>query len=272
MAQLDEIYDDLIRDVLENGTDKGDRTGTGTRSVFKRQVRFDLDLDNFPIITEKKIVWNSLIHELVWMVQGQTNIAYLKRHDVSIWDEWADEGGDVGPVYGKQWRNWENPNGRNIDQLQKVIDNIRKKPDSRRHVVSAWNPADIPRMGLPPCHYAYQFWSKPTEEGRELSIGVTQRSCDLGLGVPFNWTSYATLLAVVCEITGHEPGEVVWEGGDVHVYQNHIDKMRKVLELPHFKAPRLEVGNIESIDEFKRQSVRLQDYEHGPFVKLPVAV
>jgi len=271
MSQLDEIYDDLIRDVLENGVDKDDRTGTGTRSVFGRQIRFDVDLDSFPIVTEKKIIWNSLLTELVWMVQGQTNTAYLNKHDVSIWSDWADDNGNLGPVYGHQWRNW---NSDRIDQLSRTIENIRNNPDSRRHLVSAWNPSQLDEMNLVPCHFAFQFYSKPTDSGKkELSIKVSQRSCDLFIGWSFNMSSYATLLTVVAEITDHDPGEMIWSGGDIHLYQNHLDKAKKVLDLPHYEAPELEISNsLKEIDDFRRQSVRLVDYEHGPFVKAPVAV
>lgn len=271
MAQLDEKYDELIEDILENGTDSGDRTGTGTRFVFGRQVRFDVDLDAFPIITEKRIFWNSILTELVWFVHGQTNIAYLHKNDVHIWDEWADESGDVGPVYGYQWRNW---NGEGIDQLQRAIDSINNNPNSRRIMVSAWNPAQIDRMGLPPCHFQYQFRSEPTPEGepRKLHVLVSQRSCDVGLGVPFNWTSYATLLAVVSQITGHEPGEVIWQGGDVHIYHNHFDQIHEILKLDHHDAPELSVdNNIQSIDDFYKSSVKLEGYEPGPFVEMPIA-
>jgi len=273
MAQLDEKYDDLIEDVFENGVDKPDRTGTGTRSVFGRQIRFDVDLDNFPIITEKKIVWNSLLTELIWFIHGQTNIAYLHKNGVHIWDEWADDSGDVGPVYGKQWRNWKNPNGENVDQLQNAIDNIRNNPDSRRHLVSAWNPSDLDDMSLPPCHWAYQFYSKPTGEGRELSIKVEQRSADAALGLPWNWSSYSLLLAIVARLTDHEIGEMIWSGGDVHIYQNHFDQVKKILKLPHYEAPQIKISrNIESIDDVYKSDFRLKNYEHGPFVKLPVAV
>lgn len=270
MAQLDQKYDELIEDVLENGTDSGDRTGTGTRFVFGRQVRFDVDLDAFPIITEKRIVWNSVLTELVWFVHGQTNVAYLHKNDVHIWDEWANESGDVGPVYGYQWRNW---NGEGIDQLQGAIDTINENPNSRRIMVTAWNPAQIDRMGLPPCHFQYQFRSEPTPEGepRELHVLVSQRSADLFLGTPFNWSSYATLLAVVSKITNHKPGEVIWQGGDVHLYQNHFKQAKKVLELPHKEAPKLEVGDINTIDNFYKSSVNLVNYNPGPFVKAPIA-
>lgn len=271
MAQLDKKYDDLIKDVLENGTDSDDRTDTGTRFVFGRQVRFDVDLDAFPIITEKHIVWNSLLTELVWFVHGQTNVAYLHKNDVHIWDDWADENGDVGPVYGYQWRNW---NGEGIDQLSGAVDMIKNNPDSRRIMVTAWNPAQIDRMGLPPCHFQYQFRSEPTPEDqpRKLHVLVSQRSCDLFLGWSFNMSSYATLLAVIAEITDHEPGEVVWQGGDIHLYQNHFEQAKQVLDLPHKEAPQLQVGNIDNIDDFYKSSVNLVDYDSGPFVKAHIAV
>lgn len=272
MAQLDQKYDDLIKDVLENGTDSGDRTGTGTRFVFGRQVRFDVDLGAFPIITEKHIVWNSVLTELVWFVRGGTNIEYLNENDVHIWDEWANENGEVGPVYGYQWRNW---NGDGIDQLQGAIDTINENPNSRRIMVSAWNPAQIDRMGLPPCHFQYQFRSEPTPEGepRKLHVLVSQRSADAALGMPFNWTSYATLLAVIAQITDHEPGEVIWQAGDTHIYHNHLEEAKQILELDHYEAPKLEIdSDMSSIDDFDKSSVRLEGYQSGPFVKLPVAV
>lgn len=271
MAQLDTIWNDLLRDVMENGVDKGDRTGTGTRSVFGRQVRLGVSKDSFPIITEKKIHWNSLITELVWFIKGKTNVEFLHEQDVGIWDQWADEDGDVGPVYGKQWRAWEGSGGETYDQLKTVTQNIRNNPDSRRHVVSAWNVADLSEMGLPPCHFAYQFYSKPTPTGRELSVKVEQRSCDLFIGVPFNFTSYAALLTILSEITGHDTGEVIWSGGDVHIYQNHFDQVEKVLGLPHFEEPSIKVEDMDVLEDVEIGSIRLQDYQHGPFVRAPVA-
>lgn len=268
MSELDQIYDNTLRDVLKNGVDDGDRTGTGTRSVAGRQIRFRVTKDYFPIVTEKHIVWNSLWTELVWFIQGRTNVDFLHDHDVHIWDEWADENGDVGPVYGKQWRNW---NG--TDQLQQAVNGLRDNPTSRRHLVSAWNVDDIPKMGLPPCHFSFQFLSKPkrNDDGRRLHIWVNQRSCDLFIGVPFNWTSYATLLILIAEITDHQPGEVIWNGGDVHIYQNHFDQVKEVLELDHHEAPKLEVDDINSLDDINHSTVELKNYESGPFVKAPVA-
>ncbi len=273
MAELDNVWNDLLRDVMENGVDKGDRTDTGTRSVFGRQVRFDVSKDSFPIITEKKIHWNSLITELVWFIKGKTNVEFLHEHGVGIWDQWADENGDVGPVYGKQWRKWEGPNGEKHDQLKTVIRNIRDNPDSRRHVVSAWNVAELDRMGLPPCHFAYQFYSKPTASGRGLSVKVNQRSADAALGVPFNFSSYAILLILISHLTDHKPGEVIWSGGDVHIYQNHFDQVKRFLELDQYKEPKIELDEtVSSLDGIDVSTVDLVGYEHGPFIKLPVAV
>lgn len=270
MTQLDRHYDNLIRKIFLKGVQDGDRTGTGTRKIAGEQIRFSVDLDNFPIVTEKRIVWNSLWTELVWLIQGRTNVDFLHEHDVHIWDEWADESGDVGPVYGKQWRDW---NG--TDQLQQVVDGLRENPTSRRHLVSAWNVDDIPKMGLPPCHFSFQFISQPKEwtGRRKLHVVVNQRSCDVGLGVPFNWTSYATLLALVSQITDHEPGDVIWNGGDVHIYDNHTEQLQRVLqELEGTYAPELQIDpNVETLDDISHDSVELVGYEHGPFVKMPVA-
>ena len=270
MTQLDQEYDRVLQKILSEGVDDGDRTGTGTRKITGEQVRFEASAENFPILTKKRIVWNSLWTELVWFIQGQTNVGFLHDHDVHIWDEWADEDGEVGPVYSKQWRDW---NG--TDQLQKAVDGLRENPSSRRHLVSAWNVDDIPKMGLPPCHLLYQFVSKPQEDSdnRKLDIIVFQRSCDIFLGVPFNWSSYATLLILISEITGHEPGEVIWNGGDVHLYQNHFEQARKVIGLDKtYEAPRLEIENIQSLDDIQHSTVNLVDYECGPFIKAPVAV
>jgi len=270
MTQLDQEYDNLIHDILENGIDDGDRTGTGTRSVVGRQIRFDVDLDAFPIVTEKHIVWNSLWAELVWMIQGRTNVGFLHEHDVHIWDEWADESGEVGPVYGKQWRDW---NG--TDQLQQVVDGLRENPTSRRHLVSAWNVDDIPKMGLPPCHFSFQFLSKPQEKSdrRQLHVMVNQRSADTALGLPWNWTSYATLLALIAKLTDHEPGEVIWNGGDVHLYKNHFEQAKKVLELDEtYEPPSLKIDDINSLDDIDHSTIELVGYESGPFIKAPVAV
>ena len=470
MTQLDQEYDRVLQKILSEGVDDGDRTGTGTRKIIGEQVRFEASAENFPILTKKRIVWNSLWTELVWFIQGQTNVEFLHDHDVHIWDQWqkpytldrnlvsvkpiqkeyveyegsfnhniqADYGsqkeklagiwknmmkrcykeenhnheyykstsvckrwhnpenfiedvkeiphwqykknnwnkfeldkdyygsnqyspetcvwlssrenkfyskstnpisvktpkgkeklyltlkraskdlgithsslhrfvnegmpdivkgnnrnfigwnfdykkfenkllrleliedGDVGPIYGKQWRDW---NG--TDQLQEVVNGLRNNPTSRRHIVSAWNVDDIPNMSLPPCHAFFQFVSKPQEinDNRKLDIVVTQRSVDAMLGMPFNWSSYATLLILISEITGHEPGEVIWNGGDVHLYQNHFEQARKVIELDKtYEAPRLEIENIQSLDDIQHSTVNLVDYECGPFIKAPVAV
>ena len=270
MSELDKKYTELLRDILENGIDDDDRTGTGTRKVTGRQVRFEVDANNFPIVTKKKIVWNSLWTELVWFIQGRTNTDFLHEHGVHIWDQWQDENGELGPgVYGKMWRDW---NG--TDQLQQVVNGLRENPASRRHLVSAWNVDEIPNTNLPPCHVMYQFISKPRTEcdGRKLDIVVTQRSSDTFIGACFNWSSYATLLILISKITDHEPGEVIWNGGDVHLYQNHFGQARKVLNLKEtYDPPKLEVGNIESLEDITHSSAKLKGYEHGPFIKATVA-
>lgn len=270
MTQLDQEYDRVLQKILSEGIDDGDRTGTGTRKITGEQVRFEASAENFPIVTKKRIVWNSLWTELVWFIQGRTNVEFLHEHDVHIWDSWSNENGEVGPVYGKQWRDW---NG--TDQLQKAVDGLRKNPSSRRHLVSAWNVDDIPKTNLPPCHLLYQFVSKPQESGeeRKLDIVITQRSADAPLGMPFNWSSYATFLILVSKITGHEPGEVVWNGGDVHIYKNQIEGVEKYLSLEKsYEPPKLEIEDIKSLDDIAHSTVELVDYECGPFIKLPVAV
>lgn len=273
MGQLDTVWNDLLSDVMENGNDGGDRTGVGTRSVFGRQVRFDVNLDSFPIITEKRIVWNSLLVELVWFVKGKTNVDFLHEHDVHIWDQWADENGEVGPVYGKQWREWERPHGEVYDQLQRKVEGLRESPDSRRHVVSAWNVAELERMNLPPCHFAYQFHSEKTETGRKLDVKVEMRSADAALGVPFNLSSYSLLLVIMSKITGHRPGEVILSFGDLHIYQNHFEQVERFLKLPTYEEPKLRInGRLNSLDDVEVEMFDLIDYEHGPFIKLPVAV
>jgi len=270
MSKLDKKYTELLNDILKNGVDDNDRTGTGTRKVTGRQVRFEVDVNNFPIVTKKRIVWNSLWTELVWFIQGRTNTDFLHKHDVHIWDQWANGDGDVGPIYAKQWRDW---NG--TDQLHKVVDGLHNNPSSRRHVVSAWNVDDIPEMSLPPCHILYQFVSKPQkdDDGRKLDVVVFQRSQDAYIGMPFNWTSYATLLILISKITDHEPGEVIFNVGDLHLYLNHFDQARKVLNLDqHYDSPQIEVDNINSLEDIEHSSVELKNYECGPFIKAPVAV
>ncbi len=270
MSELDEKYTELLRDILENGVDDDDRTGTGTRKVTGRQVRFEADANNFPIVTKKKVVWNSLWTELVWFIQGKTNIDFLHKHDVHIWDQWANENGELGPgVYGKMWRDW---NG--TDQLQQVVNGLRENPTSRRHLVSAWNVDKIPKTNLPPCHLLYQFVSKPKIDGdeRKLDIIITQRSADTYIGACFNWSSYATLLILISKITDHEPGEVIWNGGDVHLYQNHFEQARKVIRTDKiYESPQLEVDNINSLEDIEHSTVELKNYQHGPFIEAPVA-
>jgi len=271
MSTLDKKYTELLSDILENGVDDNDRTGTGTRKVTGRQVRFEVDVNNFPIVTKKRIVWNSLWTELVWFIKGWTNTDFLHKHDVHIWDQWADENGELGPgVYGKMWRDW---NG--IDQLQQVVKGLRENPTSRRHLVSAWNVDKIPKTNLPPCHVMFQFISKPERDGdgRKLDVVVTMRSNDLFIGAPFNWSSYAMLLVLISKITDHEPSEVIFNAGDLHLYLNHFDQARKVLNLDqHYDSPQIEVDDINSLEDIEHSSVELKNYECGPFIEAPVAV
>ncbi|MHA1549206.1 MAG: thymidylate synthase, partial [Alphaproteobacteria bacterium] len=239
-------YLDLLRDVLDNGTRKGDRTGTGTLSVFGRQMRFDLAA-GFPLVTTKKIHVKSVIHELLWFIAGDTNIDYLRRHGVRIWDAWADETGDLGPVYGKQWRSWAAPDGGAIDQLRQVVEAIRSNPDSRRLMVTAWNPADVDRMALPPCHCLFQFY---VAEGR-LSCQLYQRSADLFLGVPFNIASYALLTMMIAQVSGLQPGTFVHTLGDAHLYLNHLDQARLQLSREPRPLPTMRInGDITSLFDF----------------------
>ncbi len=270
MSKLDKKYTELLRDILENGVDDNDRTGTGTRKVTGRQVRFEVDANNFPIVTKKRIVWNSLWTELVWFIQGRTNTDFLHEHGVHIWDQWANENGELGPgVYGKMWRDW---NG--TDQLQQVVNGLRENPSSRRHLVSAWNVDKIPKTNLPPCHYAFQFVSKPSQskETRRLDVIVSQRSADSFIGAVWNWTSYATLLILISKLAGHKPGEVIWNGGDVHLYQNHFKQAKKMIEMDKiYEPPQLEVDNINSLEDIQHSTVELKNYECGPFIQAPVA-
>lgn len=261
-------YLDLMRQVLDTGADKADRTGTGTRSLFGAQMRFDL-ADGFPLVTTKRLHLKSIIHELIWFLAGDTNVDYLQQHGVSIWDEWADEHGDLGPVYGKQWRAWDAPDGRHIDQIREVIARIRKDPDSRRLIVSAWNPADIPFMALSPCHCLFQFY---VADGR-LSCQLYQRSADLFLGVPFNIASYALLTHMVAQVTGLKPGDFVHTFGDVHLYSNHLEQARLQLTREPKALPRLVLDpSITSIDDFRYEHVRIDNYLFHPAIKAPVAV
>ncbi|WP_018884303.1 thymidylate synthase [Paenibacillus massiliensis] len=261
-------YQELLRDILENGVDKGDRTGTGTRSVFGRQLRFDLS-KGFPLVTTKRIHLKSVIHELLWFLKGDTNTSYLKEHGVTIWDEWADEEGNLGPVYGSQWRAWETPDGRHIDQIANVIDSIRNNPDSRRHIVSAWNVAVIDEMKLPPCHFVFQFY---VAQGK-LSCMLTMRSVDTFLGLPFNIASYALLTHMVAQQCDLEVGEFVWSGGDVHIYSNHMEQVQTQLQREPYPLPNLVIKRKpDSIFDYVYEDFEFENYQHHPGIKAPVAV
>lgn len=261
-------YLDLMRHVREHGVKKTDRTGTGTLSVFGYQMRFDLN-EGFPLLTTKKLHLKSIIHELLWFLQGDTNIAYLKQHGVKIWDEWADERGDLGPVYGKQWRSWQTSDGRVIDQISMVIEQIRKSPDSRRLIVSAWNVADIDRMALAPCHTMFQFY---VADGR-LSCQLYQRSADIFLGVPFNIASYALLTMMIAKSTGLGYGDFVHTLGDAHLYLNHLEQVDLQLQRKPGKLPQMKINaDVKSILDFRYEHFELVDYHPQPHISAPVAV
>ncbi|AAT88865.1 thymidylate synthase [Leifsonia xyli subsp. xyli] len=261
-------YEDLLRDVLANGSHKSDRTGTGTRSVFGRQLRFDL-ADGFPLITTKRVHFKSIAYELLWFLRGDSNVGWLRENGVSIWDEWADERGELGPVYGVQWRSWPSPDGTHIDQIQQVVDTLRRDPDSRRIIVSAWNVADIPDMALAPCHAFFQFY---VADGK-LSCQLYQRSADMFLGVPFNIASYALLTLMVAQQVGLEPGEFVWTGGDVHIYDNHIEQVNEQLSRNPFPAPALRFARRpESVFDYRYEDFVLEGYRHHPAIRAAVAV
>jgi thymidylate synthase len=261
-------YLDLMERVLESGVEKHDRTGTGTRSVFGHQMRFDL-ADGFPLLTTKKLHVKSIVHELLWFLAGDTNIAYLKDNGVRIWDEWADESGDLGPVYGRQWRSWAAPDGRSIDQIANLLAMIRQNPDSRRLIVSAWNPADIDRMALPPCHCLFQFY---VAEGR-LSCQLYQRSADIFLGVPFNIASYALLTLMVAQVCGLKAGEFVHTFGDAHLYLNHVEQARLQLSRPPRALPKLRINpDVKDLFSFRYEDFSLEGYDPHPHIKAEVAV
>jgi thymidylate synthase len=261
-------YLDLMRHVRDNGVRKSDRTGTGTLSVFGHQMRFDL-ADGFPLLTTKKLHTKSIIHELLWFLAGDTNIAYLKANGVRIWDEWADKAGNLGPVYGKQWRSWAAPDGRVVDQISDVVQQIKTSPDSRRLIVSAWNPADLPAMALAPCHCLFQFY---VADGR-LSCQLYQRSADIFLGVPFNIASYALLTAMMAQVTGLKPGDFVHTLGDAHLYVNHLEQVELQLTRETRPLPRLEINSaVKSIFDFKFEDFKLTGYEPHPHIAAPVAV
>jgi thymidylate synthase len=261
-------YLDLLQDILDNGVLKGDRTGTGTRSVFGRQLRFDL-ASGFPLLTTKKLHTRSIIHELLWFLRGDTNVRYLHEHGVSIWDEWADEKGDLGPIYGYQWRSWPAPGGHTIDQLSQVIEQIRINPDSRRLIVSAWNVAQISEMALPPCHALFQFY---VAEGK-LFCQLYQRSADVFLGVPFNIASYSLLAMMVAQVTGLKPGEFVHTFGDVHLYVNHVEQAHVQLTRKPRPLPSMEINPaVKNIFDFRFEDFELRNYDPHPAIKAPIAV
>lgn len=274
-------YHDLLRHVLEHGVTKSDRTGTGTRSVFGYQLRFDLT-DGFPLVTTKKLHLKSIIHELLWFIRGDTNVGYLNRHGVTIWDEWADEHGELGPIYGRQWRAWPLPGGGELDQLSAIVERIRRRPDSRRHLVSAWNPVTLPdeqlgpaenvragRMALAPCHTLFQFW---VADG-ELSLQLYQRSADCFLGVPFNIASYAVLLLMVAQVTGLKPRDFVHSFGDAHIYLNHLDQVHTQLEREPHPLPQLRLNPARTrLEDFVFEDFELIGYRAHPPIKAPIAV
>ena len=261
-------YHDLLRCIMETGVDKNDRTGTGTRSVFGYQMRFDL-ADGFPLLTTKKLHTRSIFHELLWFIKGETNIKYLKDNGVSIWDEWADENGNLGPVYGSQWRAWQTTDGRKVDQLSNVIEQIKKNPDSRRLIVSAWNVGEIDKMKLPPCHALFQFYVS----NGTLSCQLYQRSADVFLGVPFNIASYAALLMMVAQVCNLKPGTFVHTLGDAHIYKNHFDQVELQLSRDILTLPMLELNPaVNSIFDFTFDDMKVIDYNPHPGIKAPIAV
>jgi thymidylate synthase len=261
-------YLDLIRRILAEGVPKSDRTGTGTRSVFGHQMRFDL-ADGFPLVTTKKLHLKSIIHELLWFLSGETNVRYLRENGVTIWDEWADERGELGPVYGHQWRSWPAPDGQTIDQMTEVVEMIRANPDSRRLIVSAWNVADLPRMALPPCHLLFQFY---VADGR-LSCQMYQRSADVFLGVPFNIASYALLTRMVAQVTELKPGEFIHTFGDAHLYDNHIEQADLQLTRDPRPLPTMEINpDVKSLYDFRYEDFELKNYNPHPKIAAPIAV
>lgn len=263
-------YQRLLRHVLEHGHERGDRTGTGTVSLFGAQARFDLR-ESFPCLTTKKVHLRSIIHELLWFLKGDTNIKYLNDNGVSIWDEWADEDGNLGPVYGSQWRHWMAPDGSRVDQIANVIDGIRKDPNGRRHIVSAWNPGEVPNMALPPCHAFFQFYVN-SERG-ELSCQLYQRSADLFLGVPFNIASYSLLTMMVAQVCDLKPGEFVHTFGDLHIYSNHMDQVAQQLSREPRPLPTMWINpEVREIDGFTYDDFKLENYDPHPRISAPVAV
>ena len=261
-------YLDLLNHIIENGTQKGDRTGTGTISCFGHQLRFNLQ-EGFPMLTTKKLHLKSIIHELLWFLKGETNIEYLKENKVRIWDEWADENGDLGPVYGKQWRKWVSNEGEVIDQINGAINLIKNNPESRRIIVSAWNVGELEKMALMPCHAFFQFYVR---DGK-LSCQLYQRSADAFLGVPFNISSYSLLTCMIAQICDLEPGEFIWTGGDCHLYSNHLDQAKLQVSRKPMKLPKLILNSdIKNIDDFKAEDIQILGYEHHPHISAPISV
>lgn len=261
-------YLNLLQDILDNGVERGDRTGTGTLGVFGRQIRFDLS-EGFPAVTTKKLHLRSIIHELLWFLNGDTNIQYLNENQVTIWDEWADENGELGPVYGKQWRSWATPDGQVIDQISDVIHSIKNNPNSRRHIVTAWNPADLPKMALSPCHCLFQFF---VAEGK-LSCQLYQRSADTFLGVPFNIASYALLTMMMAQVCDLEPGEFIHTFGDTHLYLNHLEQTKLQLSREPRPLPKMWINpEVKDIFSFKYEDFKLLDYNPHPGIKAPISV
>ncbi|RBP99797.1 thymidylate synthase [Bifidobacterium xylocopae] len=265
-------YEDLVRKIVREGTLKSDRTGTGTISLFGQQMRFDL-ADSFPLLTTKTVFFKGIAYELLWFLKGSSNVRWLQEHNVHIWDEWADpETGELGPVYGVQWRSWPAPTpedpGHTIDQIQRALDLIRDHPDSRRIIVTAWNPAEIDRMALPPCHALFQFY---VADGK-LSCQLYQRSCDMFLGVPFNIASYSLLTLMMAQQTGLEPGQFVWTGGDCHIYDNHIDQILEQLSRKPYPYPNIRIRKADSIFDYEYEDFEIVGYRHHPAIKAPVAV
>jgi len=260
-------YEDLLRDVFNNGTHKPDRTGTGTRSVFGRQIRFDL-AEGFPLVTTKRVHTRSIIYELLWFLQGKSNVKWLQERGVTIWDEWADENGELGPIYGVQWRSWPDYDGGVIDQIQNALDMLRQDPDSRRNIVSAWNPAQIQLMALAPCHALFQFY---VADGK-LSCQLYQRSADLFLGVPFNIASYALLTHMMAQQAGLEVGDFVWTGGDCHIYDNHVEQVTLQLSRQPFPYPTLMLRKAGSIFDYTEDDIEFANYQHHPGIRGAVAV
>ena len=263
----DTQYEDLLQQVLTTGTAKADRTGTGTRSVFGRQLRYDL-AQGFPLVTTKKVHLRSVIYELLWFLRGDSNVSWLHEHGVTIWDEWANANGELGPIYGSQWRSWPTPDGRHIDQISDVLDTLCHEPDSRRMIVSAWNVAELTKMALAPCHALFQFY---VADGK-LSCQLYQRSADLFLGVPFNIASYALLTHMVAQQVGLAPGDFVWVGGDCHIYDNHIHQVTEQLSRAPFEFPTLRLRRADSLFDYTYSDVEVSNYQHHPAIKAPVAV